>query len=131
MQREYELVLMLDPQAPDAARGSLADDARSRIEAAGELVKADEWGIRKMAYEIDQRGEADYRYFRFKGGNDLLEALDKSLKIAEGVLRFRIFKVNPDTPTTAPPASDRPDMVAADRGESDERGGRRQADRVS
>ena len=57
--------------------------------------------MRKMAYEIRQRNEADYRYYRFQGETELLERLDHNLKIADGVLRFRIFKVDPDAPTNA------------------------------
>ena len=59
--------------------------------------------MRKMAYEIRQRNEADYRYYRFQGEPDLLERLDHSLKITDGVLRFRIFKVDPDAPSNPPP----------------------------
>ena len=42
-----------------------------------------------MAYEIDQRNEADYRWFRFEAPTELLDELDHNLKIADGVLRFR------------------------------------------
>ena len=58
-----------------------------------------------MAYEINHRTEADYRWFRFEAPNELLGSLDHNLKIADGVLRFRIFKVDPDTPTIVPPAT--------------------------
>ena len=57
-----------------------------------------------MAYEIARRNEADYRWFRFEAPASLLESLDHSLKIADGVLRFRIFKVDPDSPVMVPPA---------------------------
>ena len=57
-----------------------------------------------MAYEIDQRNEADYRWFRFEAPTELLDELDHNLKIADGVLRFRIFKVDPDAPVMVPPA---------------------------
>ena len=83
--------------------------------------KADNWGMRKMAYEIRQRNEADYRYYRFQGENDLLERLDHNLKIADGVLRFRIFKVDPGTTTNAPPASERPAAVGDGRGDRGDR----------
>src|SRR5688572_21128651 len=105
MSRHYELVLMLDPVADDGAREKLAEDVRKRIEKSGTLERADTWGMRKMAYEIRQRNEADYRYYRFQGENDLLRDLDHNLKIADDALRFRIFKVDPDTPTNPPPAS--------------------------
>jgi small subunit ribosomal protein S6 len=122
--RHYELVLMLDPEADDDARESLAGDVRQQIEGAGSLGRADNWGMRKMAYEIRQRNEADYRYYRFQAEPPLLERLDHSLKIADGVLRFRIFKVDPDAPTNPPPATERPAMVGdgrPDRGDRERR----------
>jgi small subunit ribosomal protein S6 len=128
MTRLYELVLMLDPEAGDADRDRLADDVRQQIEQAGKLEKADTWGLRKMAYEIGQRNEADYRYFRFEGEGELLERLDHNLKIAEGTLRFRIFKVDPDTPSNPPPVSERPASVG-DGSDDRERRPRRDRDR--
>ena len=125
MSRHYELVLMLDPVADDGDRDTLADDVRKRIEQDGTLERADSWGMRKMAYEIHQRTEADYRYYRFEAENELLNHLNHNLKIADGALRFRIFKVDPDTPTNPPPSSDRPAAVGDGRGE---RRGRRDRD---
>jgi small subunit ribosomal protein S6 len=102
--REYELVLMLDPEAPDERRDQIVTEARSRIEAAGTIKHDTAWGMRKMAFEIRQRTEADYRFFRFESAPPLLESLDHDLKIADGVLRFRIFSVDPRSPIVAPPA---------------------------
>ena len=69
--------------------------------------------MRKLAYEIKQRNEADYRFFRFQGEPQLLERLDHNLKITDGVLRFRIFKVDPDAPANPPPAIERPMAIGA------------------
>ena len=98
---------MLDPQLDAPARDGLAQDARGQIEAAGSLKHENNWGLRKMAYEINQRTEADYRWFRFEAPTELLDSLDHNLKIADGVLRFRIFKVDPDAPVIVPPATSR------------------------
>jgi small subunit ribosomal protein S6 len=106
--REYELVLMLDPGPDEAGRDALAQDVRARIEAAGALKHENNWGLRKLAYEIAQRTEADYRWFRFEGTNQLLDDLNHNLKIADGVLRFRIFKVDADAPVMVPPAVSAP-----------------------
>jgi len=100
---DYELVLMLDPELPDAERDRIASEAQRRIESAGDLKHESAWGMRKLAYEIRQRTEADYRFFRFTGEPQLLDDLDHSLKIADGVLRFRIFKVDPRSPLIVPP----------------------------
>jgi small subunit ribosomal protein S6 len=105
--REYELVLMLDPGLEDAAREKLADEVRKQV-SGGNLKHEDNWGMRKLAYEIRQRTEADYRWFRFEAEPELLNSLDHNLKIIDGVLRFRIFRVDPDAPVIAPPAASAP-----------------------
>ncbi len=100
---EYELVLMLDPEATDERRDEIAVEARRRIENGGGLKQERSWGLRKMAYEINQRTEADYRFFRFDTGGSVLDELNHNLKITDGVLRFRIFKVDSGAPVIDPP----------------------------
>ncbi len=121
---DYELILMLDPEAADDAREKVAADAKAKLEAKGEIKNEANWGMRKMAYEIDRRGEADYRVWRFTGGKDLLDDLDHTLKITDGVLRFRIFKVPADSPNIVPPDTEqvmRRDEDERDRADEDAR----------
>jgi len=94
---------MLDPGPDEAGRDVLAQDVHARIEAKGTLKHENKWGLRKMAYEINKRTEADYRWFRFEAPSELLDELGHNLRIADGVLRFRIFKVDPDSPVLVPP----------------------------
>ena len=99
---------MLDAGQDAPARDALAQQARAQIEGGGTLKHENNWGLRKLAYEIAQRNEADYRWFRFEAAPELLEEIDHSLKITDGVLRFRIFKVDPDAPVMVPPATAAP-----------------------
>src|SRR4249920_4117687 len=110
---------MLDPEIPDERREQITAEARQRIESGGSLKQDSGWGMRKLAYEIQQRTEADYRFFRFETEGPLLDELNHNLRIADGVLRFRIFKVDPRSPTIVPPP---PLAVAA---ATPARGGRR------
>jgi small subunit ribosomal protein S6 len=127
MAREYELVLMLDPEAPDTRREEIATGARQRIESAGELKHADDWGVRKMAYEIQRRNEADYRFYRFVAESPVLADLDHTLKITDDVLRFRIFNVDTEAPVMVPAAAMQPMRAGSDPRESRGRGrGRRE-----
>ncbi len=112
---------MLDPEAPDERRDEIATNARGRIESSGTLKTEKAWGLRKMAYEIQQRTEADYRFFRFETESPLLDELDHNLKITDGVLRFRIFKVDPDSPVVDPPP---PTSLASSAPRGDGRGRR-------
>ncbi len=107
---------MLDPGPDEAGRDALAQDVRGRIENGGTLKHENNWGLRKMAYEIALRNEADYRWFRFEASNALLDELNHNLKIADGVLRFRIFKVDADAPVMVPPAVAAPAHGSRERG---------------
>lgn len=106
--RTYELVLMLDPGLGEADRDKLAQEARGLIEKGGSVEEERKWGLRSLAYEIRRCTEADYRWYRFKATPDVLEGLDHNLKIADGLLRFRVFKIDPDAPVVVPPASGSP-----------------------
>ena len=125
MSAEYELVLMLDPEVPDERRDEIATNARGRIESSGSLQAEKAWGLRKLAYEIGRRNEADYRFFRFESESPLLNDLDHNLKITDGVLRFRIFKVDPDSPVIEPPP---PAPLASSAPRGPGRGGPRRRD---
>jgi small subunit ribosomal protein S6 len=103
----YDLVLLLDPQADDETRAKLVADTRGSIEAQGELLRHDEWGERPLTYPIDKKTSARYHLLQFHASEtDLLSSLDRTLRLADEVLRFRIIKLAPGV--GAPPA----DMAA-------------------
>jgi small subunit ribosomal protein S6 len=99
----YDLMLMIDPTAPEDRRDAAVSEAESMINSGGTLVGSYDWGQRRMAYEIDHRPEADYRLYQFEGDNALLERLNQRLRILDGVLRFRIIKAKPGQPVPPPP----------------------------
>jgi small subunit ribosomal protein S6 len=117
----YEIILMLDPDGGEEQRDKLVGDVKSKLESSGEILHEANWGIRKMAYLIDKHESSDYRFFRFNGDKPLLDDLSHSLKITDGILRFRIFKVDADAPIVVPP-----DTEQIMRRDDDERGGRRE-----
>jgi small subunit ribosomal protein S6 len=107
----YDLVLVLDPNAPEGRGPQILDGVRSSIEADGSLIGAHDWGQRRLAYEIDHREDGDYHLFQFEAAGDtgrgLLERLSHTLRIADGVLRFRIIRVKSGTaPPPAQPGQD-------------------------
>jgi small subunit ribosomal protein S6 len=99
----YDLMLLLDPNAPDERRNAVISETESMLSSGGEIVEQHDWGQRRMAYEIDHRPEAEYRLYQFNGDNALLERLNQRLRILDAVLRFRIIKVKPGQPTPPPP----------------------------
>ena len=90
-----------------------------------------DWGTRALAYEIRHRTDAEYHLLQFHGPATLLANLQRSLRIADGVLRFRIVKLAPGTPAptelpraeapaAAPaPAAERPPAPAPEAAEAE------------
>jgi small subunit ribosomal protein S6 len=103
MSRLYDLMLLIDPNAPEERRNAAISEAESMIASGGQLVDSYDWGARRMAYEIDHRPEAEYRLYQFEGDNALLERLNQRLRILDAVLRFRIIRQKPGMPTPPPP----------------------------
>ena len=94
----YDLMLLLDPKADDATRAKIREDARAMISATGTLGETRDYGRRPLAFEIGHDKEADYDLLQFQGPRELLEQLQRTLKITDGVLRFRIIKLRDGTP---------------------------------
>ncbi len=108
----YDLMLLLDLQAEESVRAKIVADAVKAIQSQGELVRQAEWGERPLAYPIDRQASAEYHLLQFHVGETaLLDGLDRTLRIADGVLRHRIIKLKPGTP-------DPPEMSPARRTET-------------
>jgi len=103
----YDLVLLLDIQAEDSVRAKIVADTRASIEAQGELLRHDDWGERALTYPIEKKANAEYHLLQFHAGApELLAGLNRTLRITDGILRFRLIKLKPGVP-------DAPDMGSA------------------
>jgi small subunit ribosomal protein S6 len=109
----YDLVLLLDSALDDAARAKLVDDAQAAIEKGGSLVGRHAWGTRALTYEIGHRKDAEYHLLQFQGPPALLETLTRTLRFADGVVRFRIVRLAPGTPGPPDIRPERPAVAEA------------------
>ncbi len=89
----YDLMLMLDPKAEPATRTKIRGDVKAMIEAGGTIIGDHDYGNRKMAFEINHEANAEYDLVQFHGPNSVLEQLQRTLRITDGVTRFRIIKL--------------------------------------
>jgi len=104
--RLYDLMVLIDPNAPDERQATVLSEIESLIGSA--LVGHHDWGTRRMAYEIDHRPEAAYHLFQVEADPALLERIDQRLKILDGVLRFRIIRLKPGSEPPPPPHQQAP-----------------------
>ncbi len=95
---KYDLMLLTDAKVDEAARDKIRADVRAMIEASGTILNTAGYGPRKLAFEINKEGEAEYDLLQFEGPSSLLDQLTRTLHITDGVVRFRIIKVRAGTP---------------------------------
>lgn len=93
--RTYDLVVLLDADAPTDTRNKIVTDAQALIAQAGEVKANKDWGTRQLPYLIDHHEQAAYHIFQFESDPEAINKLDRGLKLTEGVLRFRIFETEP------------------------------------
>ncbi len=90
---KYELVYILKPSVEEEGRAQLLEKLRGIIETDGAIENVDEWGNRKLAYEIDKISEGYYFLVNFKSGTEVIRELNRNLGIADKVMRHLIVKV--------------------------------------
>ncbi len=90
----YDLMLLLDPAAADEQRAKVLDEVERILSTNGaSVVSKHDWGARRTAYEIRHKHDADYHLVQFAGSPQVPAAVDRYLRITDGVVRFRIIKL--------------------------------------
>lgn len=85
-------IIYLFTQYGRRKRVQLIDRFKSIIEADGTVTNVDEWGVRKLAYLIDDIGEGYYTLINFEGTPAVVDELDRIAKISDSVMRHMIIR---------------------------------------
>ena len=102
---KYELALVVSAKLDNDARAAVVERAKGYISRHDGVVgEVEEWGKRKLAYEIQKQTEAYYYFIQFEGESDCPNELEKRMRIMDNVLRYLVvrkdendtFKVTPD-----------------------------------
>jgi small subunit ribosomal protein S6 len=84
-------MLILPPEADESVvSGALDRITRVVGEAGGEVGNVDRWGRRRLAFEIEHQSEGYYVVVEFTAEPEALTELERSLHLADEVLRFKI-----------------------------------------
>lgn len=94
----YDLMLLLDSAAEEDQRTKILTDVEGIIGRGGTLAARNDYGRRGLAYEIEKKTDAEYHLLQFQAPTEVVSALDRQLRITDGVLRHRIIKLRPGTP---------------------------------
>lgn len=85
----YELALVLNAKIEDEMRVKTLEKVKEYIvRFGGEISDIDEWGRKRLAYEIQKMNEGYYYFIHFSAAGDAIAQLENRLRILENVLRF-------------------------------------------
>jgi small subunit ribosomal protein S6 len=90
---KYELALVVNAKIEDDARAEVIEKIKEMI--AGydaTITNVDEWGKKKLAYEIQKMKEGDYYFIQFEASTEVPAEIEQKLRIMEPVMRFLCVK---------------------------------------
>jgi small subunit ribosomal protein S6 len=86
---KYELIFIVHPDRTDEEARKVADRVREVVaREGGEILKAEEWGKRKLAYEIKKQGKGSYFLVHFAGTGRVVSEVERTLRISDDVLKY-------------------------------------------
>jgi small subunit ribosomal protein S6 len=95
MKRTYELVYVVSPDATDDQVADLHTQVEAIVQRmGGQIEKTDNWGRRKLAYEIGRHKEGTYVLEVIKGTGDLMKEIDRRLRVTDLVIRHLTVRVD-------------------------------------
>ena len=90
---KYELALVVSARLDDESRAAVVEKAKGYIERTGAVMgEADEWGKKRLAYEIQKMHEGFYYFIQFEADSDCPAELERHMRIMDNVLRYLIVK---------------------------------------
>ena len=95
MARKYELVYVVSPEATDTQVADLHTQVEQIAERLGGTIeKTDNWGRRKLAYEIGPHKEGTYVVETIDGGGELMKEIDRRLKVSDLIIRHLVVRID-------------------------------------
>ncbi|MCR4763614.1 MAG: 30S ribosomal protein S6 [Lachnospiraceae bacterium] len=86
---KYELAVVVNAKIDDEARNAVVDKVKALIERfGGQITEVDDWGKKRLAYEIDKMTEGFYYFIRFEAEPTAPAEIEKRMRIADNVIRY-------------------------------------------
>lgn len=90
---KYELAVVVSAKLEDDERAATIEKVKEYIARfGGTVTNVDEWGKKKLAYEIQKMREAFYYFIKFESDSTCPGEVEKSIRIMENVVRFLCVK---------------------------------------
>ena len=92
---KYELAVVVSAKLEDDERAKVVDKAKALIERfGGQITNVDEWGKKRLAYEIQKMKEGFYYFIQFEAETSAPAEIESRIRIMDGVIRYLCVKQN-------------------------------------
>jgi small subunit ribosomal protein S6 len=93
--RKYETIFIVNPDLSEDDRKDLIEKVKGIIDShQGETLKVDEWGTRKLAYEVKKMSKGHYVLLHYVGGSPVIKELERNLRLMDGVLKYQTVRLD-------------------------------------
>jgi small subunit ribosomal protein S6 len=102
--REYETIYILRPNTPNEGVAEVNTRIKGVIEGmGGKVIKIDNWGKRRLAYEVAKERKGIYLYWQYLAQPGVVEETERNLRMLDAVIRYLTVKVDEDVDVSARP----------------------------
>ncbi|MBI3607223.1 MAG: 30S ribosomal protein S6 [Nitrospirae bacterium] len=92
----YETICIIKTSLTDEELGKVITKVRGFIEkSGGEILKMENWGKKKMAYEVRKEKKGAYVFFRFRGPSPVVAELERQYRLEDSIIKFLTIKCDP------------------------------------
>jgi small subunit ribosomal protein S6 len=92
--RRYETIFITHPELSEEELSELQQKVNSILASyKGDLIKLDDWGTKKLTYEIRKNSRGHFFLMDYQAGTDLIRELERNLRLNDRVLRFQTVRI--------------------------------------
>lgn len=90
---KYELAVVVSAKIEDEERDAVVDKCKALIERfGGTITNVDDWGKKRLAYEIQKMKEGFYYFIQFEAESSAPAEIESRIRIMDNVLRYLVVK---------------------------------------
>lgn len=88
----YEMIVILKPNTEESLKKDVLQRLYDVINENGKLGEVDDWGIRKLAYEINHLKEGNYVLINFEADPAIIKELERRSQITDAIIKYLVVK---------------------------------------
>ena len=100
--KRYETIFITHPELSEEDHAELEKKLRSTVATwKGDFIKLEDWGTKKLGYEIHKNSRGRYFLLDYLAAADLVRELERNLRLNDRVLKFQTVKIDERTSSDA------------------------------